>query len=154
MNEGPASAVRRTVTAMPILPLELVTQHPEGRERIAGIHADCTRTTSDGSACDKPAVMVVYGHRHGPDAVGPRCFGCAAEQIGRDAASGRGEDPGIFALAQPDVALGAFVYCAQHMRAHSTGWCSVGIDDKQVLLAEDIESAQEEARNLGLPTAG
>jgi hypothetical protein len=43
-----------------------------------------------------------------------------------------------------DVKLGTkFCYCAQHVRVHSTGWCSVGLHDKVALDAETSEEANK-----------
>jgi len=33
-------------------------------------------------------------------------------------------------LNTEDLILGEWVYCAQHLRAHQSGWCTVGLEDK------------------------
>jgi hypothetical protein len=55
---------------------------------------------------------------------------------------------------QPDVAIGDWVYCKSHVSAHSTGWCSVGVDQKIALRAQTREEAFEEVKKLGLPIYG
>ena len=37
-----------------------------------------------------------------------------------------------------------FVYCSQHLRVHSTGWCTVSCLNKVALLSETIEEANRE----------
>lgn len=37
-----------------------------------------------------------------------------------------------------------FVYCAQHMRVHETGWCTVNVLDKIPLLSQTLEEANME----------
>lgn len=37
----------------------------------------------------------------------------------------------------------AWVYCNQHLRPHTTGWCTVGIDKKVCLFS--IEKSEEQA---------
>jgi len=44
----------------------------------------------------------------------------------------------------------AWVYCKQHLRPHSTGWCTVPLRDKTLLKAKDREDAYAEARDKGL----
>jgi len=39
---------------------------------------------------------------------------------------------------------GVYVYCDQHMRPHSTGWCTVGLKHKQKLDADNIQDAYVE----------
>lgn len=48
----------------------------------------------------------------------------------------------------PDVALGSFVFCSQHCCAHSTGWCTVGNEDKVALKATTLEEAIEESKPI------
>jgi hypothetical protein len=48
----------------------------------------------------------------------------------------------------------AWVYCKQHLRPHSTGWCSVGIADKIKLDATTAEDAYAEAQNKGYKIFG
>ena len=54
-------------------------------------------------------------------------------------------------VVQPDVALGAYVYCKSHVGPHSTGWCGVGLDNKMPLDADSPEAAFQECKRLGLP---
>jgi hypothetical protein len=56
--------------------------------------------------------------------------------------------------AQPDVELGAYVYCSQHVAPHATGWCSVGLHDKTPLKATTAQDAFAEVKALGLPIHG
>lgn len=42
------------------------------------------------------------------------------------------------------------VYCNQHLRPHSTGWCTVSIDNKIKLEADNIKDAYAECEALGL----
>lgn len=52
---------------------------------------------------------------------------------------------------EDDSVLGVpFVYCHSHLRAHSTGWCTVAVGDKTPLAATDHETATAEAREMGL----
>ena len=44
-----------------------------------------------------------------------------------------------------DTAFGAFVYCNQHLRAHGTGWCTVGNVEKVALKAATADEATIEA---------
>jgi hypothetical protein len=58
-----------------------------------------------------------------------------------------------FSDEQPDVATfgrGAWVYCRQHMRAHETGWCSVGAYDKLGLGVKTAQEAYAKCREWGL----
>lgn len=48
-----------------------------------------------------------------------------------------------------DEHLGAFVYCRQHVGPHSTGWCTVDVEDKFPLKATNREAARIECRNKG-----
>ncbi len=43
----------------------------------------------------------------------------------------------------------AWVYCRQHMRAHETGWCSVGAHDKVGLGVKTAKEAQAKCREWG-----
>ncbi len=43
----------------------------------------------------------------------------------------------------------AWVYCAQHLRAHKTGWCTVSNRDKTKLEATTEKDAAEECRRRG-----
>lgn len=59
-----------------------------------------------------------------------------------------------FSDEQPDVAAfgrGAWVYCKQHMRAHETGWCSVGVYDKIGLGVKTVDEALAKCREWGFP---
>jgi len=49
-----------------------------------------------------------------------------------------------------DEHMGAFVYCKQHCRPHSTGWCTVDAADKVPLKATTRQDAYAEAVRLGL----
>lgn len=42
-----------------------------------------------------------------------------------------------------------WVYCSQHVRPHTTGWCTVSVNDKVPLDAKDRETAFAEARSKG-----
>lgn len=53
-----------------------------------------------------------------------------------------------------DRHLGKFVYCKQHVRPHSTGWCTVGAYDKVPLTAETEVDAIAECRERGLKIYG
>ena len=44
-----------------------------------------------------------------------------------------------------------FVYCRQHLRAHFTGWCTVGVDQKVGLGTSDEMEAIKKCRELELP---
>jgi hypothetical protein len=50
-----------------------------------------------------------------------------------------------------DEHMGKFVYCAQHMAPHSTGWCTVSVEQKVSLTATDLDTAQIECRAKNLP---
>ena len=48
-----------------------------------------------------------------------------------------------------------WIYCTQHLAVHSTGWCTVGTEDKiglGILRSVDIEGkkAAEKCRRVGL----
>jgi hypothetical protein len=49
---------------------------------------------------------------------------------------------------------GTYVYCAQHLGPHNTGWCTVGLDDKVGLgikfLTENMDAAHAKCKKLGL----
>jgi len=55
-------------------------------------------------------------------------------------------------IIKEDIQFGkdAWVYCNQHMRPHSTGWCTVSVRDKTLLDAASYESAVEECKARGL----
>lgn len=53
-----------------------------------------------------------------------------------------------------DEKLGTYVYCAQHVGPHVTGWCSVGNDQKLGLPATNLDEAYEWVKFLGLPIHG
>lgn len=44
---------------------------------------------------------------------------------------------------------GVWVYCAQHLRPHETGWCTVGTDQKTPLAAKTYSDAHLECRQRG-----
>ena len=48
----------------------------------------------------------------------------------------------------------AWVYCREHLRPHSTGWCTVFVRDKVLLDAKYEEAAYAEARAKGLKIYG
>lgn len=48
-----------------------------------------------------------------------------------------------------DEHMGAFVYCASHLRPHATGWCTVNAFDKIPLGATRGEDAYAECKRLG-----
>ena len=54
-------------------------------------------------------------------------------------------------LTEDEKAFGRnrIVYCKQHLRAHSTGWCSVGNDQKVALQSADPKEAELECERLG-----
>jgi hypothetical protein len=62
----------------------------------------------------------------------------------------------LYAAEKPagDEHLGTFVYCASHLRPHSTGWCSVDPDHKVCLTATTIETAYAEVARYGLYVFG
>lgn len=49
-----------------------------------------------------------------------------------------------------DEHLGKFVFCKQHCYVHSTGWCTVSLDQKIPLKSETKKEAIKEAQDLGL----
>lgn len=59
-----------------------------------------------------------------------------------------------------DVVFGDWVYCGQHLRAHPTGWCTVGNQDKLGIgpmkgtVEEQAEEANQKCRRLGLKLYG
>lgn len=44
----------------------------------------------------------------------------------------------------------AWIYCDQHMRPHTTGWCTVGTRHKVKLDATSAEEAYAECKQKGL----
>jgi len=50
----------------------------------------------------------------------------------------------------PDETMGAFVYCNQHLRVHSTGWCTVDPHNKIPMPGTTWEAAHAVAAHLGL----
>lgn len=50
-----------------------------------------------------------------------------------------------------DEGMGAWVYCTQHVRPHSTGWCTVAVADKRPLKAQTQDKAYEETVAIGWP---
>jgi hypothetical protein len=46
------------------------------------------------------------------------------------------------------------VYCKQHLRPHSTGWCSVDNDQKVALKSIDPKGAYAECKELGFEVLG
>lgn len=53
-----------------------------------------------------------------------------------------------------DEEMGAWVYCTQHVRPHTTGWCTVGVRDKRPLKARNSEQAYKEVKDIGWPIFG
>jgi hypothetical protein len=53
-----------------------------------------------------------------------------------------------------DEHMGEWVYCSQHVRPHTTGWCTVDPRNKTPLKATTYEDAKEEVRSMGLPIYG
>lgn len=51
---------------------------------------------------------------------------------------------------ETEFGAGAWVYCSQHLRPHTTGWCSVHNRHKRKLEATDREAALAECRAQGL----
>ncbi len=43
-----------------------------------------------------------------------------------------------------------WVYCRQHMNPHTTGWCSVRLEDKVLLDATNMEDAIKECQGEGV----
>jgi hypothetical protein len=54
------------------------------------------RNDDDGKLCGQPAKMIVWGKLFPPDALGPRCYDHAAEQIGHRAAGDRSPGYAIY----------------------------------------------------------
>ena len=52
-------------------------------------------------------------------------------------------NPAIYG-SDDTICRNKFVYCTQHMRVHSTGWCTVSNYDKVFLLSETAEDAKTE----------
>lgn len=50
-----------------------------------------------------------------------------------------------------DIALGKYVYCAAHVRPHTSGWCTVPAREKLGLLADTEDEAYAEVKWLRLP---
>lgn len=48
-----------------------------------------------------------------------------------------------------DEHMGLWVYCKQHCRPHSTGWCTVSPEDKVPLKAQTQAEAYIEAKEMG-----
>jgi len=49
-----------------------------------------------------------------------------------------------------DEHMGAWVYCNQHLRPHTTGWCTVRAPSKIPLKATTGEEAYAECKERGL----
>lgn len=55
-----------------------------------------------------------------------------------------------------DELLGPWVYCAQHLRPHESGWCTVSLRDKVGLgkfegsVQEQLQQAGEKCERFGL----
>lgn len=48
----------------------------------------------------------------------------------------------------------AWVYCNQHLKPHSTGWCTVDVKDKVCLAVDSQEDAYRLCREWGFPLHG
>jgi len=44
-----------------------------------------------------------------------------------------------------------WIYCGSHLRAHKTGWCTVGVDMKVHLAVETEYEATRKCQRLELP---
>jgi hypothetical protein len=54
--------------------------------------------------------------------------------------------------ADSDLQYGVpVIYCGQHLRSHTVGWCTVALYDKRPLAAQNVEESGDEVRALGLP---
>lgn len=53
-----------------------------------------------------------------------------------------------------DTHLGAYVYCASHVGPHASGWCTVGLNQKLGLPADNADDARAWCQDLGLPVYG
>ncbi len=53
-------------------------------------------------------------------------------------------------IEMSDAELGEWVYCSQHLRPHTTGWCTVSNEDKVPLAAKTRGEAYAECRAKGL----
>ena len=42
-----------------------------------------------------------------------------------------------------------WVYCRQHLRPHQTNWCTVSVDQKELLEATSMEAAYAECKQRG-----
>lgn len=66
------------------------------------------------------------------------------------------EDDTFNALKRPptedeiEFGRGKWIYCAQHMRHHMTGWCTVSNRDKTALDANNEEEAYKARRQRNL----
>jgi len=67
----------------------------------------------------------------------------------------RGDDliaSGIDPFGDDDTVFGVgLLFCNQHLRVHSAGWCTVSVIEKFPLVADTIDEAQAEASECGLP---
>lgn len=58
---------------------------------------------------------------------------------------------GVNAYSSTDTDFGTlYVYCDEHLRVHSTGWCTVDNYRKVALDFATYEDAQTEAERMGL----
>lgn len=53
-----------------------------------------------------------------------------------------------------DEDMGIWIYCGQHLRPHTTGWCTVSTRDKRQLKARNYPDAVAECKALGLTLSG
>lgn len=95
-----------------------------------------------------------------PEDKGHKAFsaiGMALTQLYRAGFLSREKCDGFYhyTIARPEtedvVAFGrdAWVYCRQHMKAHQTGWCSVGAHDKVALGVTTANEAINKCREWG-----
>lgn len=57
-------------------------------------------------------------------------------------------------MSAGDEHMGTFVYCTQHVRPHTTGWCHVAAEDKIRLAAAGWMESDNECRRIGLDIVG
>ncbi len=55
-----------------------------------------------------------------------------------------------FTQDEKSFGRGKWVYCSQHLRPHTTGWCSVSNSDKIPLIAESMGEAYIECARMQL----
>lgn len=88
-----------------------------------------------GHHCGKPAEFIVWGKLFDPDALGPRCYDCAAEQIGHHALAANnqrfayavyrlpdGEDLSLSKVRERLTSRDALAYFALAFETHVGGY--------------------------------